>query len=183
MANVIEEQVLMTPHVIPFRLINGVGRRDRIEVFKKWRGLGFQFHSVVKHGSVWLPNDLQHGQGCQFMLGCLIQPHVQIGENVLINTGAQVDHDCVIGDHVHVAPGAILCGSVRVDAGAMIGAGAVVLPGIHVGPGVVVPAGMVVREQGAWLSGKEATSTRVESDREGSAHTDVPTASRAEQEA
>lgn len=179
-ANVVDEQVVMSmnPHVV--RLVNGVGRRDRCYVFMKWWARGYRF-STVRHGSVWLPRDLQCGEGVQFMLGCLIQPHVRIGCNVLINTGAQVDHDCVIGDHVHVAPGAVLCGGVHVDAWSMIGAGAVILPNLHVGPGVVVPAGMTVREQSGWLSGQETAYPRVESHGEGGADHVVPTASRPEQ--
>ena len=60
--------------------------------------------------------------------------------NVIVNTGAQIDHHCCIEDHAHIAPGAILCGDVTVEAGAMVGAGAVVLPGSKVTTGTLVKA-------------------------------------------
>ena len=40
-----------------------------------------------------------------------------VGGNVIINTGATVDHDCRIEDAVHIAPGCHLCGGVSVGAG------------------------------------------------------------------
>ncbi len=69
---------------------------------------------------------------------------VKIGDNVLVNTGAIIEHDCAISDHVHIAPGAILCGNVTVGEGAHIGAGAVVRQGIRIGAWAIVGCGAVV---------------------------------------
>ena len=63
---------------------------------------------------------------------------------MIINTGAQVDHDCAIANFVHIAPGATLCGNVAVGEGALIGAGAVILPGKRIGDWAIVGAGAVV---------------------------------------
>jgi len=67
-----------------------------------------------------------------------------LGVNVIINSGAVVEHDCVVGDHVHVATGAHLAGAVRIGAGAHIGIGATVKQGIAIGANAVVGAGAVV---------------------------------------
>ncbi len=83
-------------------------------------------------------------------MGLIAMPSVHIGDNVtmgcnvLVNTGAIIEHDCAIGDHVHIAPGAILCGNATVGEGAHIGAGAVVRQGIHIGAWAVVGCGAVV---------------------------------------
>ena len=64
--------------------------------------------------------------------------------NVIVNTGAIVEHDCVIGDHVHMATGSRLCGAVHVANGAHIGAGSIVREGISIGAGAIVGAGALV---------------------------------------
>ena len=68
----------------------------------------------------------------------------RLGEAVIVNTGAVVEHDCVVGDSVHVAPGARVLGECVLEAGAFVGAGAVVLPGRTVGAGARIGAGAVV---------------------------------------
>jgi len=112
----------------------------RKEVVAKTR---HHFTSCI-HSSVMLSARSVHGLGCMFLQGSIIQARTSIGNHVIINTGAKVDHDCEIGDYVHVAPGATLCGTVHVGEGALIGAGAVVLPGKKIGKWSIVGAGAVV---------------------------------------
>ena len=78
------------------------------------------------------------------MAGVVVQPGSCLGENVIVNTGARVDHDCLVDAHAHIAPGAILCGNVQIGKGAHIGTGANILPGKKVGAGSIVGAGAVV---------------------------------------
>lgn len=87
-------------------------------------------------------------QSAQTMFGSIIMPLCKIGNNVLINTGAQIDHHCVIGDHCHIAPGAILCGNVTLGEGCSIGAGAAIIQGVSLNAWTRVPAGSLVLEQG-----------------------------------
>ena len=94
------------------------------------------------------------------LAGAIVGPGARIGRNVIVNTGAVVEHDCVIGDHVHVASGAVLGGGVtvgraartwgseppsargsRIGAGALVGVGAAVVADVPEGAIVVgVPA-------------------------------------------
>ena len=67
-----------------------------------------------------------------------------LGDNVLVNTGAIVEHNSEIGSHAHIAVGATLASSVRVGEGVHIGAGATVLEGRSIGARAVVGAGAVV---------------------------------------
>lgn len=84
------------------------------------------------------------GQGNMLLHRTIIQAQSRIGNHVIINTGAQVDHDCVIGDYVHLAPGVVICGTVTIGEGAFIGAGAIIIPGRKVGAWATVGAGSVV---------------------------------------
>ena len=82
--------------------------------------------------------------GAHTMLGTIIMHGTFIHENVLVNTGAQIDHDCTIGAHSHIAPGAILCGNVTVGAESFVGAGAIILQGVELNARSFVPAGTLV---------------------------------------
>lgn len=108
--------------------------------------VGFTKHDFTNavHPSCIISRFVQQGKGNMVLHGVIVQAHTVIGNHVILNTGASIDHDCVIGDYVHIAPRVVLCGRVRVGEGAFIGAGAVVLPGISVGAWSVVGAGSVV---------------------------------------
>ena len=58
---------------------------------------------------------------------------MKIGANVLINTGAIIEHDTQISSHSQIAPGAILAGNVNVGEGSIIGMGARIIQGISIG--------------------------------------------------
>ncbi len=90
------------------------------------------FETVI-HPSAVIAPEVHIDDGVQVMAGAIVQPGSWLGENVIINTGARVDHDCTIDAHAHVAPGVTLSGNVHVGNGAHIGAGATVIQGIKVG--------------------------------------------------
>ena len=83
-------------------------------------------------------------RGIQVMERVHIGPNCDIGGNVLVNTGAQIDHDCVIGDHCVISPGAILCGGVKLGEACFIGAGAIIVENVQLAPETFVPAGTLV---------------------------------------
>jgi sugar O-acyltransferase (sialic acid O-acetyltransferase NeuD family) len=131
------------------RLVNGVGAASstdgRKAVYEKFKAKHYVFESLA-HPSATVAAETQLEEGVQLMAGAVLQPGSRLGENVIINTGARVDHDCWIEAHAHIAPGAVLCGNVSVEKGAFIGAGATILPGIKIGAGSLVGAGAVVVE-------------------------------------
>ena len=82
------------------------------------------------------------GQWCS--LGRIVQTGSQIGDNVVLNTGASVDHDCDIRDGVQLAPGVVLGGRVRIDSLSFVGIGATIINRIVVGRNCLIGAGAVV---------------------------------------
>jgi len=101
------------------------------------------FTNVI-HTSCIISSTVNMGIGNMILHGTIIQAQTTLGNHVIVNTGAQVDHDCVIEDFVHLAPGCILCGTVEIGEGALIGAGAIVLPGKKIGAWATIGAGSVV---------------------------------------
>ena len=82
--------------------------------------------------------------GSQLFPGSVVNAGTKIGENVIVNSSAVVEHDCVLGNHVHVATGASLSGMVTARESAHIGAGATVKQGLTIGERAVVGAGALV---------------------------------------
>lgn len=100
--------------------------------------------TTTSHTSAIISPFTKIGSGCMIFHRAIIQTGSLVGNHVILNTGAQVDHDATIADFVHVAPRATLCGNVTVGEGTLIGAGAVVLPGVTLGKWAIVGAGAVV---------------------------------------
>jgi carbonic anhydrase/acetyltransferase-like protein (isoleucine patch superfamily) len=88
--------------------------------------------------------DRVYNSGIQVMTRAFVSMSALLGENALINTGAQIDHDCVIGDHCVISPGAILCGNVTLGEACFVGAGAIIVEGVTLHAGSFVPAGSLV---------------------------------------
>lgn len=117
--------------------------RLRRKLFELAQGLGFELINAI-HPDASVARSVQMGTGVAVMAQAAINPGVVLSDNVIVNTGAQLDHDCWIGAHVHIAPGAHLSGDVHVGECAHVGPGATIIQGIRVGEGALVGAGSVV---------------------------------------
>jgi sugar O-acyltransferase (sialic acid O-acetyltransferase NeuD family) len=84
------------------------------------------------------------GIGTVVLHGSIVQAGTHVGQHVLVNTAASIDHDNFIGDYAHISPHATLCGHVSIGEGTHIGAGATVIPSLKVGKWCTVGAGAVV---------------------------------------
>ncbi len=80
------------------------------------------------------------GVGNVFGAGAIVTPGTVIGSHIVLNTGAQVDHDCILADFTSVAPGAVLGGGVKVGIGSYVGIGATIKHGIEIGEWSVIGA-------------------------------------------
>jgi sugar O-acyltransferase (sialic acid O-acetyltransferase NeuD family) len=134
----------------------GMGRRA--ELFSSLKDRGFEFVAVA-HPSAVIAARTRLGAGVQVLAGAVLQTGVSLGDNVIVNTRASVDHDCVIERDVMIGPAAVLCGEVSVGPAVYVGAGAVLMPGVRVGARAVIGAGSVVTGNvpaGATLVGNPA---------------------------
>lgn len=84
------------------------------------------------------------GAGTVVLAGVVVNDRARLGEGVIVNSSAVVEHDVTVGDFSHIAPGAILGGGVRVGRRVLVGTNATVLPGVAVGDFVTIGAGAVV---------------------------------------
>lgn len=128
-------------------LVNGVGKighsLKRSEIFLEFQAKKYRFETLI-HDTAVVSSFALISKGVQIMAGSIIQAGAFLGENVIVNTRATVDHDCQIGAHTHISPGVILCGSVSIGEHTHVGAGATIIQGLSIGKSVVVGAGSLV---------------------------------------
>lgn len=117
----------------------------RAALFTEQVDNGFQFPPLV-HPDAVVASEATMEAGTQVMAGAVIQPGASLGDNVIVNTNASVDHDCDVGAHSHIAPGATLSGEVVLDSQIHVGTGASIIQGTEIGKNSVVGAGAVVIE-------------------------------------
>jgi sugar O-acyltransferase (sialic acid O-acetyltransferase NeuD family) len=98
----------------------------------------------VKHPTVTILPDAIIGSNVILHARCVIGYRAEIGDGVIVNTGAQVDHHCVLRVGCRLDPGVILSGNVTVGKCATLHSGAVVKHRIRIGERSVVGAGAVV---------------------------------------
>lgn len=100
--------------------------------------------SLIHPTAVLLGGASVDAGGAQVCAATVIGVDARVGTNVIVNTGATIDHDVVLEPHAFVGPGAHLAGRVHVEAEAHVGIGAIVREGITIGAGALVAAGAVV---------------------------------------
>lgn len=114
------------------------------------RNIGLELESwgatplAAVHSCAVLGSTATVGKGAHILMGACVGECARLGDWVIVNTNASIDHDCRIGAGVHVMPGATLAGEVVVEDFATIGSNATVLPRLTIGSGAVVGAGAVV---------------------------------------
>lgn len=127
-----------------FDVFVAIGRNSvREKLFQSLDEAGFVI-PVIKHPGSIIAVDSKIGAGTALFAGVIVNPGARVGNGVVINTAASIDHDCQLDDFVHIAPGARLAGTVVVGARTWVGVGAVVCENRSIGKDVMIAAGAVV---------------------------------------
>lgn len=117
--------------------------RMRVQTARNLLKQGFQLPSAI-HPSSICAGDAKIGDGTIIAAGAVIGPSTSIGQYVIVNTQATLDHECSVCDGAHIGPGAVVTGGVVIGECSWIGAGAVISDHINVGADSIVGAGSVV---------------------------------------
>ena len=99
---------------------------------------------TIIHRKAFVADNVTIGHGSQILAMSALCSGAKLGDAVIVNTSASVDHGCTVESGVHIAPGARIAGDVYIEEHAFIGTGAVILPRIRIGRGAIVGAGAVV---------------------------------------
>lgn len=124
--------------------INGASTLRRAEIFCRFQKRNWNFINVIAPDSTIAESASMAG-GVFVGHHALVNSNAELGVNVLINSGAIIEHGVIVDDHTHIATGAIINGDVSVGKRVFVGSGAIILQGISIGDGAVIGAGSVVR--------------------------------------
>jgi len=126
------------------KLVFGFGNGEgRLRLSRLARQKGFELVTAI-HPRAIVANDAIIGSGSVIVAGAVISPGVKLGENVIVNTCASVDHECAIEDGAHICPGVHLGAKVTVGRASWIGIGTTVKDRVTIGAGALIGAGSVV---------------------------------------
>lgn len=139
----LENQKLNPSDIDCISAIGGANGEARESITLFMQTHGFTPRSLM-HQSAVISHLAVIGKNVQILAGAFIGSFATIEDFVIINSGANVDHDCKIGKGSHLAPMAALAGEVEVGNDVFIGTNATVLPRLRIGSGSTVGAGAVV---------------------------------------
>ena len=116
-------------------------RRRLLEEYKK---AGAKFTTIIAPTAIITPNSTV-GDGCAIMTGAIVN-RAALGENVIVNSGAIIEHDCEVGQNTFIGPGAIVGGFTKIGENCFIGLGTKISNGITIGSDITVAMGAIVNK-------------------------------------
>jgi sugar O-acyltransferase (sialic acid O-acetyltransferase NeuD family) len=137
-----------------FRGVNSVRRT----LYERCRDLGYGFVKYVS-SKAYVMSDEGVGENTFVFEANVIQPFVEIGDDVVVWSGNHIGHHSRIEDHCFIASHAVISGHVVVGESSFVGVNATMRDGIKLGRRCVIGAGAVVlgdQEEGTVLRASEA---------------------------
>jgi sugar O-acyltransferase (sialic acid O-acetyltransferase NeuD family) len=138
--------------------------QTRRHIYDECRNRGYELISYVNSKAVhW--GDLNIGDNCFIFEANVIQPFVQIGNDVILWSGNHIGHHAKIDDHCFIASHVVISGHVTIGEETFVGVNATLRDGVTVAPRCVIGAGALVmkdtEEGGVYAQpGTEARPTK-----------------------
>lgn len=99
------------------------------------------------HPSTIIGMEVEIGFGCVFIAGSIINSGAKIGNGVIVNTSATIDHDCNIKNFSHIGPGVNIGGTTTIGNRVWLCIGAKITNNIEVTSDCIIGAsGVVVKD-------------------------------------
>ena len=118
--------------------------KKRDALIKEYKDKGAKFVTLVSPKAI-ITRSSVISDGCAVMSGAIIN-RASLGQNVIVNSGAIVEHDCRIGDNSFIGPGAVIGGFTEIGKNCFIGLGARIGNGLKIADDVTVAMGTVVNK-------------------------------------
>jgi sugar O-acyltransferase (sialic acid O-acetyltransferase NeuD family) len=124
---------------IGFKRVN----KARAEIYDICRQKGYELITYVNSKAVvW--GEIAIGDNCFIFENNVIQPFVNVGNDVVIWSGNHIGHDSSIGDHCFIASHAVISGNVKIGSRCFVGVNSTFRDGVIVGPDCVIGAGAII---------------------------------------
>lgn len=119
--------------------------KTREEKYHLAKAKGYQFITHISSRAFVHP-DLVIGENCFIDDFVVCRPSVQIGNNVIVFSGASIGVDSVVKDHCYLAARALLLGGNTIEPYSFIGANSTILEDVKVARECMIGAGVVLHE-------------------------------------
>jgi len=141
--------------------------KARAEVYDECRRRGYELIRYASSRAV-VCDETEIGDNSFIFENNVVQPFVNIGNNVILWSGSHIGHDAVIGDHCFIASHAVITGRVEIGRYSFIGVNATIRDGEKIGAECVIGAGALIvkdTEPGSVHVAPPAEQSRVPSHR------------------
>jgi sugar O-acyltransferase (sialic acid O-acetyltransferase NeuD family) len=125
--------------MVSYRNVNKL----RAEKYYQAKEKGYELIRYVSSKAATWPG-LVLGDNCFIMEDNVIQPFVEIGNNVIVWSGNHIGHHTIIKDHCFIASHVVVSGSVTVEPYTFLGVNATIRDGITIARECVIGAGAVI---------------------------------------
>lgn len=109
-------------------LVLGLGSLDninkRVQVFKKFKKLGFNFPKIISKYALVSKNS-KIGEGTILFNHVFVNAGSEIGKNCIINNKSLIEHDTLVGNHSHISTNVVVNGNCVIGEKTFIGSGSV----------------------------------------------------------
>ncbi|MCH5228642.1 MAG: hypothetical protein J1F12_01440 [Muribaculaceae bacterium] len=105
---------------------------------------GARFITLVSPNAI-ITKSSRIGEGSAVLAGAIVN-RAKLEANVVVNSGAIVEHDCIIGENTFIGPGAVIGGFTHIGRDCFIGLGARIGNGLTIGDNITVAMGAVVNK-------------------------------------
>lgn len=120
----------------------------RADACERLRKLGYPLASYVSLSAAISPTATVGANTVVFEHN-VVQPFVQLGNNVVLWSGNHIGHDAIIEDHCFLASHIVVSGHVRIGHHSFIGVNATLRDNISIGPRNIIGAGATMMESTA----------------------------------
>lgn len=129
---------------VGYKGLNGI----RADAYARAKAKGYTLATYLSSKAIhW--GDTVIGDNCFILENQVIQPFVQVGNNVVLWSGNHFGHDVVIADHVWISSHTVLSGGVHVGERTFIGVNATVRDQVRIGRECIIGAGVVMLRDAA----------------------------------
>ena len=105
--------------------------------------LGFSFISYISEQATILSSSI--GENCFILENNVIQPFVEIADNVVLWSGNHIGHHSKIHRHVFISSHVVISGNCSVGKNCFIGVNATIIDGVHVGKENIIGANALIK--------------------------------------
>lgn len=123
---------------IPYTKLNKLREERYLDAKKR----GYQFISYISSKAIYYGTCV--GENCFILENNVIQPFVEIGNNVILWSGNHIGHHSKIEDHCFLASHIVVSGSVTIESHCFIGVNATIRDNIVIGKQSIIGAGTLV---------------------------------------